>query len=557
MKIKFGERNRLLLGVSVFGMIGAAHAAHAFDYQTDSGVDIRLDNTLQYSVAERTAPENSYFENEPNSNDGDNNLRAGIVSNRFDLLSKFDISYQGYGFDASADSFYDTVYNQNTKNTNGSTYNPAQQSYNKFTNATEVQAGRNIELRNLFVYGAPTVYNIPLTVRVGRLANVFGESLFFAGNGIAYGNGPIDIARAVSVPNTQAKDLFLPVGQALLSAQLTSSITLSGYYQFEWEKFNFIPAGSYFSPVDFFDEGGERIYAAQIAPYVNFAHPGAAAYFYRTNDIKGAATGQFGLALHYDPVGTSWDFGFYALQYNDSEPQVYVEPKAGAPTVARGTAAGSPTALNIGSYQLVYADGIQIYGASASTTIGPWNIAGEASVRANEDLNSSVTVLPGEVANNSNHALYAIGDVAHYQVSEIYLGPKIPGLWDGSSLLGEVAGENLFAISANKENFDEATARHMALGLRTLASATYYEVLPGLDVSPNIGLGWNFMGKSPDTSAFNGTGIDRGGDLTVGVSTTYLNVWTGGIDYTYYIAPPGRDPFADRDFVSFNVERTF
>ena len=65
------------------------------------------------------------------------------------------------------------------------------------------------------------------------------------------------------------------------------------------------------------------------------------------------------------------------------------------------------------------------------------------------------------------------------------------------------------------------------------------------------------MGKSPDTDAFNGTGIDRGGDITVGVDGTFLNKWTGGINYTYYIAPPGRDPFADRDFVSLNIERTF
>jgi hypothetical protein len=224
----------------------------------------------------------------------------------------------------------------------------------------------------------------------------------------------------------------------------------------------------------------------------------------------------------------------------------------------RGTAPGSPTALSLGTYQTVYADGIQIYGASASTTVGPLNLAGEASIRANEDLRSTVTLLPGQTAgNHENSAAYAIGDVAHYQVSEIYLGPKIPGVWDSSQVIGEAAGENLFAITKNKENFDTVDSRHMALGLRTIASATYYELLPGLDVTPSVGLGWNFMGKSPDTDAFNGTGIDRGGDITFGVGVLYLNKWTGGINYTYYISPTGRDPFADRDFVSLNIERTF
>jgi hypothetical protein len=97
----------------------------------------------------------------------------------------------------------------------------------------------------------------------------------------------------------------------------------------------------------------------------------------------------------------------------------------------------------------------------------------------------------------------------------------------------------------------------MALGLRTIVTLTYYEVLPGLDISPNLGLGWNFMGTAPDTPAFNNTAIDRGGDLTLGIGFTYLNNWTGGISYTNYIAPPGRDLYADRDFVSFNAEHTF
>ncbi len=558
------KRLALLSSVACASLLCAGHPAHAFNYQFDNGVDVRFDNTIQYSVTERTSPVSPYLGGQmgaaQNTNDGDNNLAAGIVSNRFDLLSKFDISDNGYGFDTTIDSFYDTVYNQKTQNTDNGTYNPAQQPASKFTSATQTQAGRNIELRNLFIYGSHDIAGIPVTLRVGRLVNIFGESLFFAGNGIAYGMTPIDVARAISVPNTQAKNLFLPVGQAVISAQLNNSVSVTAYYQFEWEKFNFIPNGSYFSPEDLFDEGGQRIYAATAAPYVSAAHPGSALYFYRANDIRGADTGQFGAAVHYDPEGTAWDFGFYALQYNDSEPQVYTHVSPTGPRPAPGAVPyGAPAALVLGTYQTVYADGIQIYGASTSTTVGPMNIAGEVSVRANEDLRSTVTVPANEqfTSGNGKGALYAIGDVAHYQASEIYLGPKIPGLWDTSSVVGEVAGENLFAITANKENFDTVDSRHMAFGLRTVASATYYQLLPGMDVSPNIGLGWNFMGKSPDADAFNGTGIDRGGDLTLGIAAVYLNKWTGGISYTRYIAPPQRDPFADRDFVSFNVERTF
>jgi len=543
-------RGLLLTVVAMAAIVVGSKPAVAYEYQFDNGVNVQFINTLQYSVLERTAPESSYFQNSINGNDGDNNLNAGIVSNRFDLLTKLDISYQGYGFDTSVDSFYDTIYNQNTKQAAGSlTYNAASTPSNKFTAATITQAGKNIELRNLFVYGTHTFGDVPVTLRVGRLVNIFGESLFFANNGIAYGTAPIDIYRATEVPNTQAKDLFLPSGQVLLSVQPTSTISVTAYYQFEWLKYNFIPAGSYFSPADVVDEGGQRIIAAPAG--TPGLPPNTGLYFYRGPDQSGLSTGQFGLAVHYDPLDANYDLGFYALQYNDSEPQIYVRPGAGMPTFIPGT----PNALQIGTYNTVYANHIQIYGMSASTTYGATNFAGEISARTNEDLNSSVTVPPGTTANNTNATLYAKGNTLHYQASAIYIGTSSP-IWQGCSWLTEVAGDNLLGFTENRQNFDRAY-QHMAFGFRTLFTANYFHVLPGFDLGVPVGLGWNFMGLAPDTQGFNITGIDRGGDLTIGLSGTYHTVWTGGISYTRYIAPPVRDVYADRDFVQFNVERSF
>ena len=530
---------------TIFSM-GAIKPSHAYQYTFNNGVTVEIQNTAQYTVLERTAPVSQAIISNVNGNDGDQNLAAGIVSNRFDLISKFNISYQNYGFDVSADSFYDTVYNQKTQNNSYNTYNPASTPPDQFTSATRTQAGRDIQLRNLFVYGSQTIGNVPVTIRVGRLVNLFGESLFFVTNGISYGQAPIDIERASSVPNTQAKDLFLPVGQADISAQLTPAVSVTAYYQFEWEKYNFSPAGSYFSNVDFLDAGGQRLIAS---PSTGPGVPGA--YFYRGRDIKGSSTGQFGIAIHYDPLTLPYDFGFYALQYNDSEPQVYVRPTAGAPTFIPG----KPNALAIGTYQLVYPDHIQIYGVSSSTTYGHFNVAGEVSIRTNEPLVSTVIVAPGQVANNNKNPLYAIGNTLHYQASTIYLGPGTD-LWDESAVLFEAAGDNLLGFTKNRQNFTR-TQRHMALGVRGVASATYFSVLPALDVTPSVGLGWNFMGRAPDTLGFNDTGIDRGGDITLGISFRYLAVWTGGLTYTRYIGPPSTDPFADRDFAGLNLERTF
>jgi hypothetical protein len=543
-----------LLATTSLAFLCLARPSYAYEYTFPNGIEIQFQNTLQYSVLQRVAPVNAQLNSNINGDDGDKNLAGGIVSNRFDLISKLNVSYQNFGFDASVDSFYDFVYNQKTQNTDALTYNPAQEPPSKFTAQTIAISGRNIELRNLFAYGSSTIFGDPVTIRVGRFVNLFGESLLFAANGISYGQAPIDAQRAASVPNTQAKDLFLPVGQADGTVQFSDAISATAYYQFEWEKGILPPEGSYFSTADLLDGGGQRIIA--FPPTPNAHIPGGYApggYFYRNNDIKGSTTGQFGLAVHYDPPDSQYDIGFYALQYNDSEPQVYTHVHA-VPSFVPGAYLPS---LSLGTYQLVYADHIQIYGVSASTTVGPTNFAGEISARTNEPLNSTVTILPGPPvdAGNGRNALYAKGNTLHYQASAIYLGPGAK-LWDASTVLFEAAGDNLLGFSKNRENFTQGT-QHMAIGLRAIPSITYYSVVSGLDLTPSIGFGYNFMGKAPDTAAFNNTGIDRGGDITFGLSFLYLSKWSGGIDYTYYIAPPGRNPYADRDFVAFNVERTF
>lgn len=556
--VSLSRKAAFLTSVSCLALSLIGNRAYAFEYQTSGGIDIRLDNSFEYSVLERTAPVSSYLASQPNSNDGDNNLRAGIVSNRVQLLTQFSASYKGFGFATSALSYYDSVYNQNTQNHDSLTYNAANEPPSKFTQATRTQAGRDIKLRDLFVYGSEDISGVPVTVRVGRFVNLFGESLLFPLNGISYGQAPIDVQQAFSVPNSQAKDLFLPVGQALVTIQPTQSLSVSAYYQFEWEPFNFPPSGSYFNAyTDAGIEGGERAIAAPVGT-PGFP-PNTAGYFYRGRDQSGADTGQFGMAIHYDPITLPVDLGFYALQYNDTEPQVYLHQSA-VPAFIPGVP-GMPNALKLGTYQLVYPDHIQIYGASFSNTVGALNIAGEVSARVNEPLESASPGLPavlvpaGVNANNSSNPLYATGNTLHYQASAIYLGPSTP-LWNASTVYFEAAGDNLIGFDKNRENFN-THYRHMALGFRTLAIVNYYQVLPGIDINPSVGFGWNFMGLAPDTPAFNDTGIDRGGDITIGLQAVYKNTWTGNIGYTNYISPPGRDPLADRDYAFFNVQRTF
>ncbi len=523
-------------------------SAHAFTYLFNDGVQIRFDNDVEYSLGWRTAPVSKKLTSLINNNDGDLALSHGLISNRIQDVTSLDISDNGYGFDVSALSFYDSVYEQQSQDTSQATYNSIGSSRD-YQATTSALVGRNIELRNLFGYGNFSIGSVPVTLRVGRQALIWGESLFFPDNGIAYGMVPFDGEEAATEPNAEVKDIFLPVGMASISAQLTDTIRLEAYYQFEFEKTIIPPAGSYYSAFDFFDGGGERIIAAPPAlPFF----PGA--YLNRGPDIKHSASGNFGIALHYEPDSAPYDFGLYALQYTDRAPEIYTYPGLGFGFTRNG--------LVVGQYRLVYPEHIKIFGASASDTIGPWNIAGEMSARTNAPLtNTGVTVLPGQSPNASSNPLYPTGKIFYAQVSAIYLGPATK-FWDSSALVGELAGNQLLSVDKNGQFFTAATGGGPgywnSLGFHVVFTPTYFEVRPGVDLSVPLGLAYNFWGNSPGSHTFNGSDQSHGGEATIGVTLSYLSTWNAGVAYNQFFGPVSYGQiFADRSYASFNIQHTF
>ena len=146
----------------------------------------------------------------------------------------------------------------------------------------------------------------------------------YGNNGIAAGQQPIDAVRALTVPNSQFKELGLPVKQFSTQLQITPTISVGGYYQFEWERTRIPGAGSYFSPADLLDEGGERIVVGRLPDGV------PAASFYRGKDIEARDSGQWGVQLRYRSEALDTDFGLYAINYHDKNFQTQLRPGVGA-----------------------------------------------------------------------------------------------------------------------------------------------------------------------------------------------------------------------------------
>lgn len=546
---------RYRLAVAIAGILVAC-GARAFDVDTPtSDLRIRWDNTLKYSAASRLGSASSRLigASNPNFDDGDRNLGAGLISNRVDLLSEFDVTYRDFGIRVSGAAWYDDVYNSSTDNDSPATYNAFSVSNRRFTEATRDLHGRKAELLDAFAFGKADLGETTLRFRGGRFTQLWGESLFFGDNGIAGTRSPTDLIKLLSVPGSQFKELIRPTGQVALDWQLTPDLALGGYYPLEWEE-NRIPAsGSYFSRSDLLGDGGERLLAGP--PIIAGGGPRA---FFRGTDMEPDADGQYGVQLRWRSNVLDTDFGLYAVRYHDKNFVTHLFPST-TPNAQTG---------RIGTYALVYPKNIEAYGVSFARGIGAASITGEISTRRNTPLvahGGSVVVAPGVVADNDDHPLYPVGNSLHAQISTVVsLGRS--SLWDGSLLLAEVAFNRRLSVDKNAQNL-ETNATRDAYALRAIFMPTWYQVLSGLDVTIPVGVGYAPSGRSSVITLWNG-GSSHGGDMSIGLSTDYLQTWKATLNLTHYFGSEGtvldstnsfsfKQSLKDRDFVSLSIQRTF
>lgn len=117
--------------------------ASAVQFETDTpDLKLRWDNTFKYSNAFRTKDRSSRIMSDFRTDDGDQNFDKGLISNRIDLLSEFDVTYRNFGGRISGAAWYDTVYNKRNDNGSPATSNNVSAAYNEFTEGTRDRMGR-------------------------------------------------------------------------------------------------------------------------------------------------------------------------------------------------------------------------------------------------------------------------------------------------------------------------------------------------------------------------------------------------------------------------------
>jgi len=547
--------------------------AHAIEFDTgNDDVKVRWDNTVKYTAGYRVGdPDQAVAASvppalggagNPNVDFGDLNRGKGLINSRFDLLSEFDLSYRKqFGLRASGAAWYDAVYQRDAQgfpttfpysvlpNSQAAVLGGAN---NRMSDSARSLMGNKAEFSDAFVYGASELgEGMKLSGRLGRHTLLYGETLFLGANGIAAAQGPVDLIKLYSVPNSQFKEVGLPVGQLSSNLQVNSNLSFGAYYQYEWRPLRLPAAGSYFSPADFVGEGADLL----LTPTGGAAN--------RLADQRGKNTGQFGGRIKFKLPNSDVEYGLYAARYDDKAPI----PVFNA-TDPNGTFGG-------GTYRLVYARNVKVIGASFSTLVGETNVAGEISTRRNTALHplGDLVINFNPTANNDGNEAFARGNTLHMNLSAISVFSATP-LWQGASLVGELAYNHLLSVTHNPVNpaFPNGvlntthTRDHWAT--RLVFQPEYFQVMPGVDLQVPIGIGYGISGRS----AVIQIAPEHGGDLSVGLNFDYEKTWRAGLQFTHYYGPRGPAPslgattstfasykqyYADRDFISLSVQRTF
>lgn len=563
--------------IALAALMATLPAAYAVELSgPDDDVAMSWNNTIRYGMAFRAKGQSPALTGNPNADDGDRNFDKGLISNRLELLTEFDIkSNQGFGGRISAQGWYDTVYNRRNDNpgfAGGAVPNQTSVGASDFTRTTRRLHGQDLQLRDAFAFLNSDVGGKAVTVRLGQHALVWGESLFFAGNGIAGAQNRFDIARLQADPTAQAKEFVLPVPQLSGQIQVTPAVTIGAYYQAEWKPNTFPAVGSYFSQGDLFGPGAENMWVG----------PGMAVP--RTADMKAKDSGQGGLQLRWRAGDT--DYGLYWMKFHDKTPQIVTQ------LGLAGFGPGGPIAMPVGFYQ-AYHENTKLLGASASHTFGDANFAIEASFRRNQVLASSGgtvdatpllnALLPPGAAptvDNAGNPAYAVGNTAHVNVSTIWaLTPN--ALFRESNLVGEIAWNRVLSCrkhcSAPAPGIPAAldpNGKRDAWGLRMVFTPTYRQVMSGVDLS--IPIGFSYSPKGGRSLAM-GPGVlppENGGDITIGMNVVYDATWHFNAAYTHFYgradtllssnpaqatAPPYTygQTLKDRDFLMLTLRRTF
>ena len=180
----------MILAVGPALLLSNHAGAVSFDLSEDVTLD--WDTRATYSVGYRLddPDDGNIAAPSVNNDDGNRNFDKGLMQNRLNIITEFDLNFGDSGIFVRGNAFYDDVYQNSTARYSSGIYPQVPNDVmlssnlddasraNEFHPDTIEQHGDDIELWDAFFYTSLNVGELPVTFRLGSQAVSWGESIF-------------------------------------------------------------------------------------------------------------------------------------------------------------------------------------------------------------------------------------------------------------------------------------------------------------------------------------------------------------------------------------------
>ncbi|MCB1877960.1 MAG: DUF1302 domain-containing protein [Chromatiales bacterium] len=527
-----------------------------------------------------------------NNDDGNQNFGKGLVSEALKVTSELELKYGDFAAFVRGTAFYDFEVED------------GEREKIPLTDEAKDQVGSDVRLLDAFASYRFYLGEMPGEVRVGEQVISWGESTFIQ-NSINTINH-VDVG-ALRVPGAELREALLPDGIVYGSIAPTENTSVEAYYQYDWDKTDIDPSGSYFSTVDFAGQGGERVLLGfgavpdSVPPNVVVSPPSLTAVVARAPDRNPGNDGQYGLALRFFlPELNDSEIGLYYIHYSSKLP--LVNAITGTPEGALGVDPDGQSYVQTARYFFEYPDDIKLYGLSFNTDIGNTGIAlqGEFSYRQDVPLQiDDIEILFAALGAQDNLAPGATpaAPLAQFnQLGRIPFDEVVPGYIRRdvmqfqatlTKVLGPVFGANTgvivteaaishvldmpdknelrldgpgtyisgnealaafhYGLFENAEHFATATS----WGYRVAGRLTYNNVFSSINLEPRFSWQHDVNGISPGPG---GNFIEDRKAITLGLKAIYQNQFEADISYTNFFGAGRYNLLNDRDFVALTFK---
>ena len=582
------------LALSVLAAISSQ--AGAFQFDTGDDWSIRWDNQLKGNLGFRTTAtkrsvvDPSVYPNARINDDASfsvNRKNGGVTTSRIDLRSELDVVWrQNFGFRISGAGWYDPTYDNSDNPKSGTlprtgglaydyswaglTYAPGE-----YSHEAQWQHKAGGELLDAFVFGNWNIGETALGVRAGRHTIFWGQSLLANGavTGIAGSMTALDSSKGLSVPGTEAQELFMPSTKISTVFQATDNLTLNAYYEFEHRVNRNPETGSYMSPQEVLTENSECFV---LVGGVN----GGPRTCFKVRDDKVKDSGEYGFNLQY--TIEAWNLETSWVYINGSDrivAGVYgtfggVDPDIAA-KYAQSWEDGGANAIVAGEWGWAYKDDVETFGLALGKEMFDISFGMDIAYRKNAGLNPDFTAgitqrpgtTPADYGYSDDDYPGATGDIWGVVVNGLGFLNGDWGLWDGgtwileysTSWLADYTDANFGGTDAYSEQFANQAIHKNRVTSQVAAvfRPTWYQVFPGWDMTLPVTVSYGIDGEQPPQGVVLHEELGNG---NVGVEFLVDQVWTLDAKYNFYFGPTGGGtlgPLNDHNFISLTAKRTW